>query len=88
VRELDKEKIITTFRRCQKEGERVLYLEAAEMTGWILADAEKKGFTRPQAIEMAKQHLLGMGAALTDFASNHLESACKSIRPRLKEVKP
>lgn len=83
-----KQKIIETFRLGGKVCERQLFVEAAELTGWLLADAEKQGFTRPQAIEMAKQHLLAMGRAWTEFASDHLERTCTSIPARLSVAPP
>ena len=82
MNDIQKQKIISTFRKAGKEKMSDLFIEAAELTGWLLCDAEKNGFTRPQAIEMAKQHLLNMANAWKEFAENHLETICRSIKPR------
>ncbi len=84
MNDIQKQKIISTFRKAGKEKISDLFIEAAELTGWLVGDAEKRGFTRPQAIEIAKQHLLNMSDTWKEFAENHLEALCRSIKPRLK----
>ena len=78
-----KQKILSVFRKADRAS---VYLEAAEATGWMVADAQKQGLTKSDGIEMAKQHLLVVAEVFKDFAENHLENACANLKPHIREV--
>lgn len=80
-----KEKIIKLFRAADRKS---VYIEAAEATGWMIADAQRQGLTKEDGIEVAKQHLLIVAEVFKDFAENHLEKACSKLKPYIRKVEP
>lgn len=79
-----KRKILEVFRKADRT---TVYVEAAECTGWMIAEAQKNGLTVADGIQMAKQHYLMLSEVFSDWANNHLERCSNNIKPYIREVK-